>query len=548
MKKWKRYLDTFRFQILSLFLLISVPAVGLSFVASGIILEEASKQVLNAKQTSMNILVEQYDTSLEGVENYLKLLLYADNSYAALRREMTGTRYQQARVWLNDELSNLMSYFPLVSGFYVYVFHNEDIYMSKRKDQITIDAQEYLQTRIPLDEPYIQPCIIECEEGKYLVSGYRNSFLEIGFVIYLDELQERFRTGVGRDDILALAFWDSEEEIFLGDGEVQDRSGYAVLEKEFSVMPVEFRLYFPEDTMRNRISFRDRLLLSMTFLLAAFIPVFLLAIKKWFLTPMRKVSSAMQEILSGNIDYRIQKFSDTREFCDIEQAFNHMLDYSQNLKIEAYELKLEKEEEELINLKLQINPHLLLNSLSVIHSLAFNQKTEEIRDFSYNLSKYFRYALRNASEFVTVRSEIEFVKAYSQVQRVRHPDAFYVMFDVEEDLMEELIPPLIIQNFVENSTKYAIKPDQEIEIFVILRRDGDMLRLAICDDGRGIEAGLMQKILAGEIVEDSRGRHVGIWNCVKRLHSFYGEKADFRITSRKGEGTQVWMEFPRINV
>lgn len=548
MKKWTRYLDTFRFQILSLFLLISVPAVGLSFAASGIILEEASKQVLNAKQTSMNILVEQYDTSLEGVENYLKLLLYADNSYAALRREMTGTRYQQARVWLNDELSNLMSYFPLVSGFYVYVFHNEDIYMSKRKDQITIDAQEYLQTRIPLDEPYIQPCIIECEEGKYLVSGYRNSFLEIGFIIYLDELQERFRTGVGRDDILALSFLDSEEEIFLGDGEILDRSGYAMLEKEFSVMPVEFRLYFPEDTMRNRISFRDRLLLSMTFLLAAFIPVFLLAIKKWFLTPMRKVSSAMQEILSGNIDYRIQKFSDTREFCDIEQAFNHMLDYSQNLKIEAYELKLEKEEEELINLKLQINPHLLLNSLSVIHSLAFNQKTEEIRDFSYNLSKYFRYALRNASEFVTVRSEIEFVKAYSQVQRVRHPDAFYVMFDVEEDLMEELIPPLIIQNFVENSTKYAIKPDQEIEIFVILRRDGDMLRLAICDDGRGIEAGLMQKILAGEIVEDSRGRHVGIWNCVKRLHSFYGEKADFRITSRKGEGTQVWMEFPRINV
>lgn len=548
MKKLKRYLDTFRFQILSLFLLISVPAVGLSFVASRIILDEASKQVLNAKQTSMNILVEQYDTSLEGVENYLKLLLYADNSYAALRREMTGTRYQQARVWLNDELSNLMSYFPLVSGFYVYVFHNEDIYMSKRKDQISIEAQEYLQTRIPLDEPYTQPCIIECEEGKYLVSGYRNSFLEIGFIIYLDELQERFRTGVGRDDILALSFLDSEEEFFLGDGEIQDRSGYAVLEKEFSVMPVEFRLYFPEDTMRNRISFRDKLLLSMTFLLAAFIPVFLLAIKKWFLIPMRKVSSAMQEILSGNIDYRIQKFSDTREFCDIEQAFNHMLDYSQNLKIEAYELKLEKEEEELINLKLQINPHLLLNSLSVIHSLAFNQKTEEIRDFSYNLSKYFRYALRNASEFVTVRSEIEFVKAYSQVQRVRHPDAFYVMFDVEEDLMGELIPPLIIQNFVENSTKYAIKPDWEIEIFVILRRDGDMLRLAICDDGRGIEAELMERILAGEIVEDSRGRHVGIWNCVKRLHSFYGEKADFRITSRKGEGTQVWMEFPRINV
>ena len=111
----KHFIHTFRFQILSLFLLISIPAVGLSLAASRANLEEARKQVLTAKQTGMNILVEQYDTSLEGVKNYLQLLLYKDNSYAALWREATDTRYQQARVWLNDELSNLMSYFPLVS-------------------------------------------------------------------------------------------------------------------------------------------------------------------------------------------------------------------------------------------------------------------------------------------------------------------------------------------------------------------------------------------------------------------------------------------------
>ena len=42
---------------------------------------------------------------------------------------------------------------------------------------------------------------------------------------------------------------------------------------------------------------------------------------------------------------------------------------------------------------------------------------------------------------------------------------------------------------------------------------------------------------------------MGIWNCVKRLHSFYGEEARFHITSRKGEGTQVWIQIPcRSNV
>ncbi len=547
----KRFMHTFRFQILSLFLLISIPAVGLSLAASRANLAEARKQVLTAKQTGMNILVEQYDTSLAGVKNYLQLLLYKDNAYAALWREETDTRYQQARVWLNDELSNLMSYFPLVSGFYVYVPHNEDIYMSKRKDRISINAQEYLEERIPLDKPYLNPCVAEYGEGKFLLCGYRNAYLEVGFVISLNELWERLDMGLSQGDILTLVLGEEEmslgtEETPLGAEDVGEESRLAVLEEEFTVMPVTLRLYFPEDAMQSRVSFRAKALLFMTALLAAFIPVFLIAIKRWFLVPMGRISSAMQEVLDGNIAYRIQEFSRTREFGSIEQAFNHMLDYSQNLKIEAYELKLEKEKEELINLRLQINPHLLLNSLSVIHSLAFNKKTEEIRDFSYNLSKYFRYALRNASEFVTVRSEIEFVKTYSQVQRVRHPDAFFVMFDVEEDLMEEKIPPLIVQNFVENSTKYALKPDEEIEIFVILRRDGEMLRIAVCDDGRGMDEELVQKIMAGEIVEDSRGQHVGIWNCVKRLRGFYGDRAEFRITSRKGEGTQVWMEFPRM--
>ena len=541
----KHFIHTFRFQILSLFLLISIPAVGLSLAASRANLEEARKQVLTAKQTGMNILVEQYDTSLEGVKNYLQLLLYKDNSYAALWREATDTRYQQARVWLNDELSNLMSYFPLVSGFYVYIPHNEDIYMSKRKDQISIDAQEYLQTRIPLDKPYLEPCVVECGEGKYLICGYRNAYMEIGFLICLDGLREQLDMGLGEGDMLALVLEGDRQVALSGEG-FGDGRGLTMVEEGFSVISVKLRLYFPEGAMRSGVSLRAKAFLFMTALLAAFIPVFLIAIKKWFLVPMRKVSSAMQEILDGNIEYRIQEFSHTREFSNIEQAFNHMLDYSQDLKIEAYELKLEKEKDELINLKLQINPHLLLNSLSVINSLAFNGKTEEIRDFSYNLSKYFRYALRNTSESVTVRSEIEFVKTYSQVQRVRHPDAFFVMFDVEEELMEERIPPLMIQNFVENSTKYALKPDEEIEIFVILRREGEMLRIAVCDDGRGMEPELVRKIMAGEIIEDSRGQHVGIWNCVKRLRSFYGDRADFRITSRKGEGTQVWMEFPRI--
>lgn len=75
---------------------------------------------------------------------------------------------------------------------------------------------------------------------------------------------------------------------------------------------------------------------------------------------------------------------------------------------------------------------------------------------------------------MTVRSEIDFIKAYNKVQKIRYPNAFYLVYDVEEEIMEERIPPLIIQNFVENSTKYALKADTEIEILVVvLKRRGE---------------------------------------------------------------------------
>ena len=252
----------------------------------------------------------------------------------------------------------------------------------------------------------------------------------------------------------------------------------------------------------------------------------------------------MQEILRGNIDYRISKFSNTQEFSRIEEAFNRVLDYSRDLKIRIYEHEIAMEKEKLMNLRLQINPHLLLNSLNTISSLAVNGKTAEIQEFSLNLSKYFRYSLRNTSELVTVRSEIDFIKAYNKVQKIRYPNAFYLVYDVEEEIMEERIPPLIIQNFVENSTKYALKADTEIEILVIVRKEEEKLRISVCDNGRGMEKEMLEKIEREETIRDSRGEHVGILNCLHRLQTIYGKEAKFQITSERGTGTQVWIEIP----
>ena len=75
----KQGICTFRVRIIALFLVISLPAMGLSLIASRINLHEAQRQVMDAKQNSMKMFIQQYDASLETLENYIQTLLYKDN-------------------------------------------------------------------------------------------------------------------------------------------------------------------------------------------------------------------------------------------------------------------------------------------------------------------------------------------------------------------------------------------------------------------------------------------------------------------------------------
>lgn len=543
MKKIK--VHTFKFQIVLLFLLMSLPAMGLALTASYVVTRDAQRQIIEAKQNNMELLIRQYDTGMESAKNYMEMLLFQDSSYVGLRFEETSTNYQQARVWLKDDLDRIQDYFPIISGFYVRVLHNNDCYMSKKQFQIDLDAQEFLQETIVerVDEP--KPFIQAYGEQNYLIYGYKNSFVEIGFLVDLEDLEGVFHSCMADGEVLGIELQHNSEIILLNDGNTEKKH---VIQEKFSSMDMSLLLYYAPLTGTSGLSLWQRLLFFASLTLLLLIPIFWLLVNRWFLRPMKQISAAMQEILHGNIEYRISEFSGIQEFSKIEQAFNRVLNYCRDLKIKVYEHEIAIEKEKLVNLKLQINPHLLLNSLNTIYSLAVNQKTAEIQDFSINLSKYFRYSLRNTAELVTIRSEIDFIKAYSRIQKIRYPNAFYIVYDVEEEIMEERIPPLIIQNFVENSTKYALKPDTEIEILVIVRKEADKLRLSICDNGRGMEEEWKRKCLErieqGKPIVDSRGEHVGILNCVHRLHTIYGDAAQVQINSEQGVGTQVWIELP----
>lgn len=120
------------------------------------------------------------------------------------------------------------------------------------------------------------------------------------------------------------------------------------------------------------------------------------------------------------------------------------------------EIETEKLATELSFLKSQINPHFLFNTLNNIYSLALI-KSDKTADAVLKLSAIMRYVISETKRYtVPLDKEIEFVKHYIELQRVRLTDKVTIHFDIEGDTAMMEVPPLILIPFVENAFKYGI--------------------------------------------------------------------------------------------
>jgi Putative regulator of cell autolysis len=298
------------------------------------------------------------------------------------------------------------------------------------------------------------------------------------------------------------------------------------------------------DDMNSELPFLEKILRIAGFVSILIVPLMWYMIRRLVLVPLHRLSSAMHEIEMDHLEYRIQAPEKTKDFQQINHMFNRMTEQIKQLTIASYEKDIEKLQIEATNMRLQVNPHMLLNSLNMIYNLSFSQNYKCIQEFTLCLTDYFRYVLHQKEELVTVRDEMKFVNSYLGIQKIRFPGSFVSVCNIEEKLFEEKVPPLLIQNFVENSIKYALKLGSEIEIIIIVKRRDSKLIISIVDTGNGMDHDTLDIIRRGEPVVNKTGEHIGIWNCRRRLKMYYGEDAKLNISSVLKEGTQVWIEIP----
>ncbi|NQU87084.1 MAG: histidine kinase [Mariniphaga sp.] len=164
-------------------------------------------------------------------------------------------------------------------------------------------------------------------------------------------------------------------------------------------------------------------------------------------------------------------------------VFFYAITYYQNFKDKVSkesELKALVKEAELHALKSQINPHFLFNSLNSISSLTMSDP-QKAQEMVINLSSIMRYSLKyGQNEVVTFGTEIENIKLYLHIEKVRFGSKLNPVFNIEDDCLKGKIPNMILQPIFENAIKYGVyEATEPVDIITTCRTIDDFLEITI---------------------------------------------------------------------
>ncbi len=205
-------------------------------------------------------------------------------------------------------------------------------------------------------------------------------------------------------------------------------------------------------------------------------------------------------------------------------VFFYAVNYYQSLKEKIkkeIEYKALIREAELQALKSQINPHFLFNSLNSISSLTVSNP-EKAQEMVINLSMFMRYSLmHNEKEMVSFSRELENIKLYLSIEKVRFGRKLNAEFEIDAHCMEAEIPNMILQPLFENAIKYGVyETTDQVTIKTSCLCEGNFLRITITND---YDASTIKR----------RGEGIGLRNIRKRMEVLYNNPDLMKITDHK---------------
>lgn len=274
------------------------------------------------------------------------------------------------------------------------------------------------------------------------------------------------------------------------------------------------------------------------------IPFFYLLLTQRLVLPIERLTASMRHIRDGKQKQRSPHdpfFINELQIASV--TFDEMLEQIKNLKIESYEKQVHAHKVELQYRQLQLKPHFFLNCLKVLYGMAEQKKYDKVQPLILNTSQYLRYCLQENKQMISVDEELKHVNVYLQLRRDSVQTGIDLTVQTDERVGGCMVPNMVIQSFVENSCKYALKANQPLRIHIgVIRLDTDegaYLDICIHDNGDGYPQEVLDQFADYQPYQVSTN-NIGLNNVAQRLFLVYQDRAHMLLDTAMEGG--AWSE------
>ena len=511
------------------------------------------KSTMENYRNSLEMYCSYWDNKLDIINNSLLTVTSSsssDSSYSNVCNSRDELVFQTAKKLLVNRMSDIAWNHENEVLVFVYV-PDREVFLKSTNHLVSYDKRLEMDQDIKKYASGIRS--YNSTKWDYFKSGTEDFFIQVyridgGYIGALVKCQT-ILDGVVQDNgmVSGIGLTDDEGKItysLRGEAGGEEKKDTAVLLIPMTHIDGQLKV----EAQRQNL-FGDKTTFTFLSLITVSLGLLLLAWNvryqvKAVLGPLNKLRSVMEKFSRGNLDVRLEEKNTNSEIDVLNHTFNEMAEQIVDLKIDVYEAELAREKTESNYMRVQIQPHFYTNILNLIYGLAQLKDFASIQKLSMTTGAYFRYLLGEKGTFVLLREEIQCVKNYIQIQQIRYKDEMEFELNAEEGMERQMVLPMILQTFAENSVKHNIGLVPLLRIRIDISSGNDRIYITMRDNGAGFEPDMLERINKNENISN-KGEHIGITNVKERLRIFYGDTASVEINSRPGE-TLVKVVLPEI--